>query len=194
MVTGVQIEMVSVAVWLLAVTIVLIGEARVIGGLQQGLGRSGRVLSSADGLAIGAPLPTTPALDLRTGDAVPLGSPGRGMVVVLVSSTCGPCHGMASSLRTRSAKLPHHDLVFLCRGKRESVEMFRDEFPAGTSVLWDAEDRSKDAFACGITPFAFLFDREGRLALKGVCGSAEALETLVRADRARPRRAAAAGR
>lgn len=125
-----------------------------------------------DGVSLGRKAPDFDLMDM-TGNRIRLASfVGRDLFLVFTQPGCGPCDGVMPDLLAlqKNRGMP---VFVISNGEPDEVHDWAAEHAAGLTVLrqedW-ALSRRYEVFA---TPFAFVIDKHGRIAAKGIVNNGE---------------------
>jgi len=99
---------------------------------------------------------------------------GRKVLLVFTQSGCGPCHDMAPEFNRVQDKGAHQVLV-VNNGEPEESRQWAAEIQARFPILIQEKFSLSKRYETFVTPFAFLIDEQGRIASRGIVGSAQYL-------------------
>lgn len=174
----------TLALWVIVlITLVLLaGALRQIGMLNLRLGPDqGSLLITDVGLDRGEVAPNVQTIDAETGVEVNLHDlPGVPRVVAFLSTTCTACRavieGLNEAVATRGSEF---DFVVICADEPERCHGLAIQTRLRARMLADPEARGVELFQAPITPFLYLLDAEGRVALRGVANDWRGVEALL---------------
>lgn len=175
------LTLLMVATWVvLAILIVMIlALARQIGLIQRRLPPA-TARMTAEGPAIGAPMPTTQAVSL-SGSSVTLGGPSdRRRLYAFLGANCASCAELAPALR--SVALKEGDVLELVvvgiSGTEADNIRFASDHRLDTDRFVLSPESSATYNVLG-TPYLILADRSGAIATKGIANHLEQLASLL---------------
>lgn len=174
------ITQVLLAAWSLCLTLVVIGEMRIIGQLQ-----TSRPNRGENGLPVGsAVVGDIQATDLDSSQMVSISPSGRPLVLILLQGSCSACRDFAGWFtHAWESWLTVADVALVCSGPAETVREFRRSFPESLDFFWDADRRVASALKCHAAPFGFVLSEDGRVAAKAVVSRETSADTLLAALR-----------
>jgi methylamine dehydrogenase accessory protein MauD len=166
-----------VVLWLLvlALAVVVVALARQIGTLHMRLGPRGALEIDDEGPPLGeAPQPIE-TLDTR-GEAVTIGGPGDGQLVMFVSPSCRMCREVLPGLAVTAAGA---GLVPRVVTDDEEAPSSADLDPQRLKAVVVADPRVPKNYAIPGTPYIVVIDPMGIVRAKGTVNNLEQLEGLV---------------
>jgi len=174
-----------VALWvlLLLMALVLLGFVRQLGLMQLRLGPESEPLTTREGLEYGTPAPEFEVPNLLDGKGrISMRSlKGRPSILVFFSPACSACLDLAPKLaefhRSFRRKV---NVVLISNSSSQSSLDVAETFKLKMRIAGDKSGAISRAYRVRATPFAYRMDAGGIVRRRGLVGSFEDLEDLLR--------------
>jgi methylamine dehydrogenase accessory protein MauD len=173
-----------IALWVLVILLVVIvlGIVRQLGVIHIRLGLDENLLSTREGLEIGAVAPDFRAADVMRNREISLAElKGRSSIFVFVSPDCQPCQELMPHLtlfnKSRNGKV---NLVLFSQSDPQTSLELTKAHKLSVPVISDPEGGFLKLYQVRATPFAYRLDANGTVRRRGVVNNLEALEELLK--------------
>ena len=172
-----------IALWMLVIllTVIMLGLVRQLAVINVRLGPEDNLLSTREGVELGAIAPNFRTIDVVHGKEITLTNlKGRSSIFVFVSSRCQPCQELLPHLSSFNKKLGGkiNLVVFSQSDPQESSELVNIH-KISAPVISDTEGIFSKQYQVRATPFAYRIDEDSIVRRKGVVNNLESLEELL---------------
>ncbi len=174
-----------VALWVLflLMAVVLLGLVRQLGLMQLRLGPESEPLTTREGLQYGTAAPDFEGPDVLDGKRlISIRSlTGRPTILVFFSRSCSACLDFAPKLAEFHRSFRRNvNVVLVSNSSPQSTIDMAETFKLKMPVVGDENGPISKAYLVRATPFAYRMDAAGIVRRRGIVGSIEDLEDLLR--------------
>lgn len=172
-----------IVLWMvtLFLAFLMAGALRQIGIISLRLGADPGPLITREGLDRGSQAPNFRLAEAVSNQIIELNQlPLERRVLVFLSTSCISCRDLIPHLNeVMATRGREFDFLAISQGTRPSVEAFAAETGIKSPILVDPSGQTAASYDVSMTPFAFVLDRSGRVAIRGVVNTWLQLDALL---------------
>jgi methylamine dehydrogenase accessory protein MauD len=172
-----------VALWILVIVLIIIvlDLTRQLGLIYLRLGSEQNLLSTKEGLGLGATLPAFEAEDVIFNRRVTQDDwKDLPTVLLFISPTCSPCHELMPHLKEfQSSRNGKTNIVMISQGDLKPSLEFFTQYQLKACLFIDKDGKLSEVFHVRATPYAYRFDEKGIVRKRGIVNNLAGLEELM---------------